>query len=520
MFVPCGHCIACRDSYTRKWRNRLDVETKNSVTCLFFTLTYDNDHIPSVLHDGSNFHSQCGNRVESFNIDDKIYNDEKIEKNVPYILDHTKRRNFEISVNSKRDLQLFLKRLRRHISYDKQNLLQDVSSDDRKIRYFLCTEYGPTTYRTHAHGLLWFRDRRVSDAVLKQYFWDSWKFGARERQSIEYVISNAPSYVSKYVTTDARLPYILRTDYTKTFKLFSRRPSIGICDDSLSVLSRIIEKRDITYIKTYSNKSDGVVDRELTYENRFLRYWFPNLLFSSRLSPYFLRKSINYATQLLRQKGVVGNYVDDETLSFVLPNVIKAVQSKYHLLDDNMNYDINGNPDRKVYSDVADIMSNYEYMFGQPQSRLFIKRALLYIHNTKCTIDDYVDNYYLVRTLAFTHSYKNLVECSNYMYQNPNALMRFLLTYPSFALNLPQCLDQLDSNLEILYNNFLYDYDHSLSLNDFYDHFLIKKVMKYDQLSTYHTSTSEFILVHDKIKDSNNRFAKRRKINYLLHSND
>ena len=42
-------------------------------------------------------------RVESFKIDDKIYNDEKIEENVPYILDNTKRHNFEISVNSKLD---------------------------------------------------------------------------------------------------------------------------------------------------------------------------------------------------------------------------------------------------------------------------------------------------------------------------------------------------------------------------------------------------------------------------------
>lgn len=251
MFVPCGHCLSCRNSYTKNWTSRLEAETRDSNSTLFFSLTYDNEHIPTILHDENVFTSQCGNRVDSFVIDNFSYKNNYSDENIwrrLYIKPSRSNpigRPFEIGVNSKRDVQLFLKRLRRFIERDKNHLLDGISQADRLLRYFVTSEYGPNTFRPHYHGLLWFKNRRVAQAVVDFYFFHAWKLGAKERQDIGFVIKDAPWYVSKYVTSNTSLPLILQNDFTKTFHLFSRRPSVGITSDSLAVMSRVFKESDI-----------------------------------------------------------------------------------------------------------------------------------------------------------------------------------------------------------------------------------------------------------------------------------
>lgn len=95
--IPCRHCIGCHLDYARDWANRLLIELKDMKCGIFLTLTYDNEHLPRT-RDG-----------------------------VPTL--------------SKRDIQLFFKRLRKHFA-------------DRKIRYYICGEYGPKTLRPHYHAIL------------------------------------------------------------------------------------------------------------------------------------------------------------------------------------------------------------------------------------------------------------------------------------------------------------------------------------------------------------------------------
>lgn len=45
MYVPCGHCIACRVAKTREWKLRLMMENKSWKESCFITLTYDDDHL-------------------------------------------------------------------------------------------------------------------------------------------------------------------------------------------------------------------------------------------------------------------------------------------------------------------------------------------------------------------------------------------------------------------------------------------------------------------------------------------
>lgn len=94
--VPCGKCPACLARRSTQWSFRLWQHLKVSKTSVFLTLTYSDENLP-------------------------------VTANGRYTL-------------LKRDLQLFMKRLR------KQN--------ERKVKYYACGEYGSHTHRPHYHMLL------------------------------------------------------------------------------------------------------------------------------------------------------------------------------------------------------------------------------------------------------------------------------------------------------------------------------------------------------------------------------
>lgn len=91
-WVPCGHCRACRIARSRQWYTRLYHESVYHDDMCFATITYNDDSLPA---------------------------------------------NQQIS---KYEMKTFLKRLRHY-------------SGDRKIRYYLCGEYGDKTHRPHYHAI-------------------------------------------------------------------------------------------------------------------------------------------------------------------------------------------------------------------------------------------------------------------------------------------------------------------------------------------------------------------------------
>ena len=131
------------------------------------------------------------------------------------------------------DVQLFIKRLRRRLEYDTHSLLSNLSDDDKTFRYFVCSEYGPNTFRPHYHGLLFFKNKRTAQAVAERYIYESWQLCDRRNLDCQEVFSCASSYVSKYVVSDTRLPFILQVPALATFSLRSTRPAIGACVLSL-----------------------------------------------------------------------------------------------------------------------------------------------------------------------------------------------------------------------------------------------------------------------------------------------
>lgn len=88
--LPCGRCVGCRTRRAREWAYRCELELSEHQVGAFVTLTYSDDHCPVTLQ--------------------------------------------------KRDLQLFLKRLRKSLP--------------QRIKFFASGEYGDKFDRPHYHALL------------------------------------------------------------------------------------------------------------------------------------------------------------------------------------------------------------------------------------------------------------------------------------------------------------------------------------------------------------------------------
>ena len=135
--IPCGHCIGCRLKYSRIWADRCMAESQYHDSNLFLTLTYDDEHLPDrrKLDDGSL------SPIHSLN---------------------------------KRDLQLFIKRLRSLFP-------------EQKIRYFACGEYGDTYGRPHYHAIVF--GLQGTDEKIVQDCWQRGfvMLGGVSQKSIGYV---------------------------------------------------------------------------------------------------------------------------------------------------------------------------------------------------------------------------------------------------------------------------------------------------------------------------------------------
>lgn len=165
MVVPCGRCPMCAATKRSDWATRLHYEAKLHLVKKFVTLTYAN---------------------------------------------HKLRWKNGVSQLCKRDLQLWLKRIRRA---------------GFKCRYYAVGEYGSTTYRPHYHVIL-FGD--VPDNVIRESWCDEKvgdgavlghvHIGNVTQSSIMYTLGYIVNGKGWQMRNGARVP---------PFSLMSRRPGLG-----------------------------------------------------------------------------------------------------------------------------------------------------------------------------------------------------------------------------------------------------------------------------------------------------
>ena len=249
--VPCGHCNTCLCHKAKSWIDRLELERHYSTYTIFFTLTYaekylplldlgwnDSDFLPSKLVHVKRDFSELTNNRNNKQLSDE-YNTFEVSF-VDTIYAEQSTQNIRrlhagcIPYCSVYDCQTFVKRLRSRcyrLAYGTDKGLKD----SQKIRYYISSEYGPTSLRPHYHGLFFFDDPRIA-SYISDVFTSCWLFG---RIEFEYVETTATSYVAQYVNSIGRLPRIYRETALRPFSLSSRRVPIGLralTDESIKEL--------------------------------------------------------------------------------------------------------------------------------------------------------------------------------------------------------------------------------------------------------------------------------------------
>lgn len=292
--VPCRTCAACRSSYAVDLQNRIEDECKAHKFNIFFTLTYDNWHMPMYYafpsEDGVYFRAFRGNKplLDSHGEELPELDFDLEESWFPEPQHNPFQPGFGFCLKS--DIQKFIKRLRIKIVRKYGNVSKS------KIRYFIASEYGPVTFRPHYHGVLFCDDERIA-RDLPRLIRETWTLCNPERCDVQYVSGAAPQYVAKYVNGFARLPKVLGTKLTCPFHLVSKNPALG---------SFKIDEKEIFDCFVNNNFERPAVDAR-TGEVTFTL--FPNKV----LSRYFRRYcgygegNLDYELRLYK-KYATGNY--------------------------------------------------------------------------------------------------------------------------------------------------------------------------------------------------------------------
>lgn len=182
--IPCRKCIGCRLDYSRQWADRLMIELQRHESAWFVTLTYDDKHLPHAINSSSG----------------------ELE---PY------------GTLSKRDCQLFMKRLRK----DHAKLYPDLH-----LMYYLAGEYGDTTARPHYHAIIF--DLQLNDLVIwtkrqgftyftSKWLKDRWQNG---NAIVAKVTWETCAYTARYIVKNSleslRKSGILKMDFNRSFLWF------------------------------------------------------------------------------------------------------------------------------------------------------------------------------------------------------------------------------------------------------------------------------------------------------------
>lgn len=275
--VPCGKCEACLLTRQQIWRIRLNEEFRASSGAIFFTLTYDELSLPyHLIPDLETFKDPLGpfqkDPIKSFNLRLRNHYDNPVIRLTDFDTDEKQKEFYENyfnyeSVVCKRDIQLFIKRLRKLLW-------------PKKLRYFICSEYGPTTGRPHYHGILFGIEKTnfISDeknlSEIRSILEDVWPYGF---VNVDFCNGPRCNYCAKYCVKPAAAVSVSRTP---PFILCSRRPGIGA---------------------SYFDRYDRVKWHLSQYQDTYVApsYQDPKKVYKSKLPRYYAERIFDYGERAM-----------------------------------------------------------------------------------------------------------------------------------------------------------------------------------------------------------------------------
>lgn len=241
MLVPCGKCLFCQSQRAQSLVQRMQLESSNHKYCIFGTLTYANMFLPTMHYD-------YDSRGFYFSDDDNlsVCSDGGQFFSFPYLHEESERfikkcQKFYgfIPRLSKYDMQCFFKRLRINIDRLIASNFPDDDKEKFRIQYVLCGEYGPTTFRPHAHFWLVFDSEEIAKrfSELLRASWPygsaSWRFSSGKRSA---------RYIAQYLVCAYNLPECLKRKEVRPFLLVSKKHPIGCAEFSKETLQAYVHR--------------------------------------------------------------------------------------------------------------------------------------------------------------------------------------------------------------------------------------------------------------------------------------
>lgn len=260
IYVPCRKCVNCLVQRGASLSHRVQVEGKLHPYNLFFTLTYDNDHLP-VYYDSEDF------LVPNRNVC-SLYRPIDIARcalpPLPQKWPDDLAPCFGFACKS--DFQKFMKRLRSrihrrctlykkilsgkhkriHLDTFSQEQIHSFQNfiDNEKIRYFVVSEYGPQTLRPHFHGILFTDSYEVSEFV-RFHLYSCWKMCHKARCECAYTQGGCASYVAEYLSCFVDSNKVLQLKPVRPFYLASSSPALGTQEFSEEEVLEKVDRGDI-----------------------------------------------------------------------------------------------------------------------------------------------------------------------------------------------------------------------------------------------------------------------------------
>lgn len=216
--VPCGRCYNCRINRQRFWTGRILAESVFQPHCSFWTLTYDDEHVPFV--DGDEFH--------------------------------------DVLNLSPRDLQLFIKRWRK------------FKPEDEEFRYFAVGEYGDRFGRPHYHLVAFGPPVNLELETRVKETWGKGRISVSELNRPRAAYCAAYTLKKMTKTDDSRLVPGQQPEFFRC----SRKPALG------ARLMEHIAAATFTRSGSYLVAATEDVPKEFRLEGRRYsigRYWINKL---------------------------------------------------------------------------------------------------------------------------------------------------------------------------------------------------------------------------------------------------
>lgn len=277
----CGKCVECVQKYQNDWTFRLEQEYTQWKHAYFITQTYRNEDIPYVVlsapvdYDDVSHPELIDNVVDYFENMPSNKHLARLRANLcdtsAYVCPDNITEGIPVPTVSYDDVRRWLKVLRERYAYDHDG-------DRLGFKYFIASEYGPSTFRPHYHSVI-FCNLNVQD--FNKYFVLPWRemFGnvKWKFRPIKFCAKNGVgdvmAYVAKYCSKPAfaENPYVVNHIVDKPFRLVSK--GMGICYMN-KLYKFLADFAGTKFFRIPICRSS----LEHRYVSRFGDYWIPQMI--------------------------------------------------------------------------------------------------------------------------------------------------------------------------------------------------------------------------------------------------